>query len=81
MKDGMKALTTAMAHVTVQQEHAKKVKGLLKDRANQYAEVVIRETKRLDVPLGDALAPGYDADKRLKFTREKGILDNITSYD
>ena len=81
MKDGMKVLTAAMAHVQAQQAHVKRVKGVLKDRASQYAETVISETKRLDVSLGDALAPGYDAEKRLKLTREKGILDNITSYD
>lgn len=77
MRDGMKALITTMAHVRAQQDHAGKVKDVIKGRSRQYAESVASQTKRLDVSFGDALLPEYDADKRMRLTREKGMLDQI----
>ena len=81
MKDGMKALTSAMAHVQAHRDHAEKVKGVLKDRAGQYTKSVIEQSKRLDASLGEVLSPEYDAEKRLQLTRERGILDNIVYND
>lgn len=77
MRDGMKALITTMAHVKTQRDHALKVKSVIKERAGQYAESVREQSKRLDVDIGDALAPDYDAENRLKLTRERGLLENI----
>jgi hypothetical protein len=77
MKDGMKALITTMAHVRAQKDHAMKVKSVIQDRAGQYAESVKEQSKRLDVSFGDALAPGYDSEKRLRLTRERGMLEGI----
>jgi hypothetical protein len=77
MKDGAQAIMTALAHVGAAKNHALKVKGGIKDRADQYSESVAEASKRLATTEGDALSDGYNVKAKLGMTRYRGLLDQI----
>lgn len=81
MKDGMRALTTAMAHVQAHRDHALKVKDAIKGRAIQYSGWVLDATKRLDADPVEVLSENYDTGKRQKLVHDRGILENIIYSD
>lgn len=77
MNEAKSMLITAMAHGETRRSQALKVRSVIRERAEQYAENLTEASKRLDASEGDALDPKYNSGARLGLTRLRGVLDSM----